>query len=145
MNRFIIGLVAGLIFGLGLALSDMVDPDRVLSFLDIAGAWDPTLGFVMGGALVPMALAWRIYWNRQTPTGTLALPPAGSIDSSLLAGAALFGTGWGLAGLCPGPAIALIGIMAAGNFSFSFGLVVFLGAMALGMTIHQRVAVPGVP
>jgi len=132
--RLAIHLAAGALFGLGLVISDMIDPARVLAFLDVAGgAWDPTLAFVMGGALVPMALAWRIAARRAAPSHGAAFPapPAGAVDARLLGGAALFGAGWGLVGFCPGPALAalLLG---------GWPTLVFVGAMLAGMTLHAR-------
>ncbi len=109
--RILISLVSGLLFGLGLTVSDMIDPARVLGFLRVAGgAWDPTLAFVMGGALVPMAIAWSLARRLKAPAcgGSFPEPAAGRIDARLLAGAALFGAGWGLVGFCPGPAFAAL-------------------------------------
>lgn len=125
--RFVIAFIAGAFFGVGLIVSGMTDTQKVQGFLDIFGAWDPTLAFVMGGALVPMAIAWRMT-ARRTPLcgGDFPAAPEARIDPSLVGGAALFGAGWGLAGLCPGPALA----------SLSFGGVsgiVFLVAMLAGM------------
>lgn len=126
MNRVVIAAAAGLVFGLGLAISDMINPARVLGFLDLFGVWDPTLAFVMIGALIPMAIAWRID-AAQLP----APPSAGPIDARLVGGAALFGVGWGLVGFCPGPAIAALGPGAPESL-------LFLGAMAAGMALHDR-------
>ncbi|MGV7123419.1 DUF6691 family protein [Sphingopyxis sp. 550A] len=108
MIRPIAALVAGTVFGAGLAVSGMVDPQRVRAFLDVFGPWDPTLAFVMGGALLPMALAWLIQRRLARPAFADAfdLPATKGIDPRLASGAALFGIGWGLSGLCPGPAIA---------------------------------------
>ncbi|MBH1816830.1 YeeE/YedE family protein [Stenotrophomonas maltophilia] len=126
-------LIAGLLFGSGLFLSGMADPRRVLGFLDIAGAWDPSLAVVMAGALIPSALAYR--WVRErsmTVTGRkLHLPDRSQIDAPLVIGACLFGVGWGLVGLCPGPAIALLATGTAKVF-------VFAGAMFAGMVLHHR-------
>jgi hypothetical protein len=96
------------LFGAGLALSGMADPSRVRAFLDVAGAWDPTLAFVMGGALIPMSIAWYIKRRLQHPIAAAAfdVPDNVRLDAPLLVGAAIFGIGWGIAGLCPGPAIA---------------------------------------
>ncbi|WP_349918702.1 YeeE/YedE family protein [Aeromonas veronii] len=104
-------LLCGLLFGLGLALSGMVDPARVLGFLDLAGAWDPSLAFVMGGALLVFMPGYflLIRPRRQSLSGApIADVPAPTLDGRLLGGAALFGIGWGMAGICPGPALALV-------------------------------------
>ncbi|MCQ9157123.1 YeeE/YedE family protein [Acidomonas methanolica] len=106
--RPLAGLVAGSLFGLGLALSGMLDPVRVLGFLDVAGPWDPSLAFVLGGAIAVSTIGWRYARRRGRPVlaERFDLPTAVRIDARLLTGAALFGLGWGLVGLCPGPAIA---------------------------------------
>ncbi|MBU2033989.1 MAG: YeeE/YedE family protein, partial [Alphaproteobacteria bacterium] len=108
MRKFLPGLIVGVIFGAGLALSDMINPARVLAFLDVAGAWDPTLAYVMGSALIPSAIAYRIRQRMDRPllAQTFAIPESRRLDRPLLLGAALFGIGWGLVGLCPGPAFA---------------------------------------
>ncbi|MFC7367356.1 DUF6691 family protein [Vreelandella zhaodongensis] len=105
------GYIAGLLFGLGLAISGMTDPARVLGFLDIAGAWDPTLMFVLGGAVVTTFIGFRLVFARGKPlfAGGFQLPSKQELDAKLLGGAALFGIGWGLSGYCPGPAIASVG------------------------------------
>jgi uncharacterized membrane protein YedE/YeeE len=107
-RRALIALAAGSLFGAGLTVSGMVDPGRVRGFLDIAGTWDPTLAFVMIGAILPMALAWWLASRRERPVAAdrFHLPNTSPVDLRLIAGAALFGVGWGIAGLCPGPAIA---------------------------------------
>ncbi len=129
--RWFIALASGALFGLGLVVSDMVNPARVLGFLDLAGGWDPTLAFVMGGALIPMALAWRVAATRPAPVCGTAFPapPAGMIDGRLIAGAAVFGLGWGLVGFCPGPALAATGTGSLGAFIFTV-------AMTVGMIVH---------
>jgi uncharacterized protein len=107
--RKIIALLAGLVFGAGLTLSDMINPARVLGFLDLfGGQWDPTLAFVMGGALIVMAMAWLIASKRSNSLSgdPLPDPPSPAVDARLIGGAAIFGLGWGLVGLCPGPALA---------------------------------------
>ena len=107
----LMSLFCGLLFGLGLALSGMVDPERVLGFLDVAGAWDPSLAFVMGGALLVFMPGYFLLVRprRQSLLGEpMAAVPAPTLDARLLGGAALFGIGWGMAGICPGPALALI-------------------------------------
>jgi len=101
---------AGLLFGLGLTISDMINPDRVLSFLDVTGDWDASLLFVMAGAVLVTAMGYALVLRRDSPllAADFKLPTRRDIDFSLLAGASLFGLGWGLVGLCPGPAIALL-------------------------------------
>ncbi|GAA0272290.1 YeeE/YedE family protein [Alteraurantiacibacter aestuarii] len=128
----LIGLVSGLIFGIGLTLSGMTDPSRVRGFLDLFGDWDPTLAFVMGGAILVMGPAWLIQRRMAQPLGDSAfhLPGTQNLDGKLIGGAALFGIGWGLGGLCPGPAVAALGTapLAAG---------VFVIAMLAGMMVHS--------
>lgn len=127
MRQAAVAIGSGTLFGMGLALSGMTDPARVRAFLDVTGAWDPTLAFVMGGALVPMAVAWAIVRRRARPIVARAfhLPATRPIDARLIAGAALFGIGWGLAGLCPGPAIAALAI--APGPAAVFGLFMIIG------------------
>lgn len=131
--RLFVALAIGALFGAGLALSAMIDPARVLGFLDIAGRWDPTLAFVMGGALIPSAIAyrWRRAMDRPRLSDTFAVPEAAPIDSRLIVGAVMFGVGWGLVGFCPGPALAalLLG---------GWPVFVFIAAMVIGMGFHDR-------
>ena len=109
--RNIVALVSGVVFGLGLSLAQMTNPDKVLNFLDIGGTWDPSLLLVLGGAVVLAAAGFRLVFKRGAPLwdSTFHLPLAKSIDRPLLVGSALFGLGWGIAGYCPGPALASIG------------------------------------
>lgn len=129
--KHLAALIAGLLFGAGLVVSGMTDPNRVLAFLDVAGAWDPSLALVMLGALLPAGAAY--HWMRRrnrTLTGLpVQLPVRTDIDTALVAGAVLFGTGWGLLGLCPGPAVAMLS-------SGQPTVLVFLAAMLLGMGVH---------
>ena len=108
--RTLMAYAAGLLFGLGLAISGMTDPARVLGFLDIAGEWDPTLAFVLGGAVITTFIGYRLVLRRSSPFfgDKFHLPTKRELDSRLLGGAALFGIGWGLSGYCPGPAIASV-------------------------------------
>ena len=141
MMRTITPLLAGGIFGAGLLISDMIDPARVLAFLTVtSGAWDPTLAFVMGGAMIPMFVAWMLRRRRTAPAYGEAFPaePKASIDGRLLAGAALFGLGWGLVGLCPGPALS--GLLIGG-----WPVVLFVAAMLAGMFAHSIVFAPKDP
>ncbi|SEU01507.1 DUF6691 family protein [Paracoccus homiensis] len=130
MMRLIFAAMSGALFGAGLLISGMTDPARVQGWLDIFGDWDPTLGFVMAGAILPMAVAWRIAARRAVSfTGrALPTPPNPVIDRNLVTGAVLFGLGWGIAGLCPGPAMASLGF---GGLPFA----VFFLSMAAGMIL----------
>lgn len=132
-----IGLFAGIVFGAGLALSGMADPTRVRDFLDILGNWDPTLLFVMGGAIVPMAIAWFVRMRLDKPLAApqFALPDTNPIDGKLLLGAVLFGIGWGVSGLCPGP--ALVGIALLPGSALIFVLFMILG-MLLARIVTER-------
>lgn len=137
MRNILPGLVVGVIFGAGLALSDMVNPARVLAFLDVAGSWDPTLAFVIGGALLPSALAYAVVRRMDRPLleEQFRIPESRALNPNLLGGAALFGVGWGLVGLCPGPAIA----------GLAFGrweLWLFAAAMLAGMLLHKAAGSP---
>lgn len=110
MMQPLVSLFAGSVFGLGLAIAEMTNPLKVLAFLDLAGDWDPSLAFVMGGAVAVTALAFRFILKRPVPFfgNRFHLPTLTRIDRRLLTGAALFGIGWGLAGYCPGPALATV-------------------------------------
>lgn len=133
----IVALIAGALFGLGLAVSGMMDPAKVIGFLDLAGGWDPTLALVMGGALLVCIPAFRAILKRPRPVlvGSFALPTKSTLDARLLGGAALFGVGWGLSGLCPGPAVAaLVPAFAAGLAP----VFVFFVAMLSSMVIFAR-------
>jgi uncharacterized membrane protein YedE/YeeE len=105
--------LAGLLFGIGLCVSGMIHPSKVLAFLDLAGAWDPSLAFVMGGAVAVAVVAFRVAARRGASLagGPIDLPTAKAIDARLIGGSAIFGVGWGLVGLCPGPAIANLGFL----------------------------------
>jgi uncharacterized membrane protein YedE/YeeE len=100
--RILLALLSGGLFGAGLHISGMTDTGKVQGFLDLFGAWDPTLAFVMGGAIVPMAIAWRMVPGRSPLAGgTFASPQEHGLDNKLILGSVLFGVGWGLIGLCP--------------------------------------------
>ena len=132
--RLIVALVSGALFGLGLAVSGMMNPAKVIGFLDLAGEWDPTLAFVMGGALLVTIPAFRLILGRQRPilAGDFALPAKSTLDARLLGGAALFGVGWGLSGFCPGPAVAALVTGLAPVFAF-------VAAMMAGMVLYAWV------
>jgi uncharacterized protein len=128
----LIALIAGLLFGAGLAVSGMINPARVRGFLDLFGDWDPTLAFVMGGAMLPMVIAWRLKARLQSPiaASNFDLPETVQIDRKLAAGAVMFGIGWGVSGLCPGPALANLAISPA-------QATIFVVAMVAGMAIYR--------
>lgn len=110
MAAIVSALIIGALFGFGLAVSEMIDPARVIGFLDVAGRWDPTLLFVMGGALAVTLPAFPLILRRARPLfgDFFALPTNTRLDGSLIAGAMIFGIGWGIAGFCPGPALAAL-------------------------------------
>jgi uncharacterized protein len=110
MKENLMALLAGLLFGLGLGLSQMIDRDRVLGFLDVTGVWDPTLLFVLGGAVTVTVIAFRFVLRRPQPVFAhqFHLPTKKDIDKPLIIGAVLFGVGWGIAGYCPGPGITAL-------------------------------------
>lgn len=116
----LVNLFAGLIFGFGLILSGMANPAKVLNFLDIAGHWDPSLAFVMGGAVIVTAIGYRLIFRRSKPVldESFHIPTTRQIDGKLVLGAAVFGIGWGLVGLCPGPALVSIALASPAIFSF---------------------------
>jgi len=119
-------LFCGTLFGLGLVISQMVNPAKVLAFLDVAGQWDPSLALVMAGALTTLGLAHKLILRRPAPVleQSFHLPRATRIDARLLTGAALFGVGWGLSGFCPGAAIAAIGYGQAEALLFTLAMCV---------------------
>lgn len=134
MRRNLFAALAGALFGAGLFISGMTDTTKVQGWLDVFGVWDPTLAFVLGGAILPMAAAWRVAGRMRTARLGSALPgtPNPRLGHNLVLGSLLFGAGWGLAGLCPGPALASLGYG-------GWGGALFLLAMLAGM-----VAVPAI-
>ncbi|RYF97683.1 MAG: YeeE/YedE family protein [Caulobacteraceae bacterium] len=132
MKQSLIALFAGTLFGAGLALSGMADPRRVQGFLDLLGPWDPTLAFVMAGALMPMAIAWVVQKRLEKPFADahFNLPGTTMLDARLMLGAILFGVGWGIAGLCPGPAVAGLALAPA-------SAAIFVIAMLAGMVLER--------
>jgi uncharacterized membrane protein YedE/YeeE len=135
--RNLAALGSGVVFGLGLSLAQMTNPDKVLNFLDISGAWDPSLLLVLGGAVVLSALGFRLVFRRGAPLwdGLFHLPLTRAIDTPLIVGSALFGIGWGLSGYCPGPAIASIGF---GNPEALWLLPSIIAGAALQRWTHSR-------
>ncbi len=130
--QVLMAFITGLIFGLGLILSGMTDPAKVVGFLDIAGAWDPSLAFVMGGAILIAAIAFYFARTRQKALlgDVMRLPTASQIDRRLVLGGLVFGAGWGLAGYCPGP--ALVSLANGGSKPL-----IFVVAMITGMVIFE--------
>ncbi len=132
MRQALAALAGGLLFGLGLTVSQMVNPAKVLGFLDLAGNWDPSLAIVLAGAVVTAALGFRLVQRADRPllAPAFRLPSATRIDRPLLLGAALFGLGWGLVGFCPGPALAALGLD-------GLPVAAFILAMLAGMLLHR--------
>lgn len=135
MKTAVVALIAGLLFGAGLALGGMTNPAKVAAFLDVAGTWDPSLAFVMGSALL---ITFPVFWwvrRSQRPlfAASFQLPTRRDIDRPLLLGAVLFGIGWGIAGLCPGPAVANLA-------SGSPQVLLFVAMMLAGMWLRDRTA-----
>ncbi|WP_340150231.1 DUF6691 family protein [uncultured Sneathiella sp.] len=128
----LVSLISGLLFGFGLALSGMVSPGKVIGFLDLTGNWDPSLAFVMGGGVLVTLISFRFILKRSTPLfgGEFKLPTKKDLDKRLVVGAILFGLGWGLGGLCPGPALSSL---AYGNMK----IVVFVLSMIGGIIIAK--------
>lgn len=129
----LIALLSGILFGLGLGLSQMVDRERVIGFLDIAGKWDPTLIFVLGGAVGVTLLSFRWVLGRKQPVlaSTFSVPNRKDIDRKLITGAIIFGIGWGIAGYCPGPSLTalVLGI---------WNPVLFVGAFIAGSLAYRQ-------
>lgn len=138
----VFALLTGLVFGTGIALSGMMNPAKVLNFFDIAGIWDPSLAFVMAGALLVTFLGYRLAWRRRTPLfeGRFMLPTSREIDAKLVGGAALFGIGWGIAGFCPGAAIPALG---TGRWEVALFLVSVVAGFFLRRLLN-RLAAPQV-
>ena len=135
VQRILSALGCGFVFGLGLAISGMMNPAKIIGFLDVAGDWDPTLAFVMGGALLVAVPAYRMILGRTRPVldGGFSLPTRTELDAPLILGSALFGVGWGLVGFCPGPAVAAVvtGLPA---------VLGFVAALLAGMVLHAWVS-----
>ncbi|WP_417818474.1 DUF6691 family protein [Tritonibacter scottomollicae] len=124
--------LTGLVFGIGIAVSGMMNPAKVLNFFDVAGRWDASLAFVMGGALIVTALGYRLVWRRSKPVfdDQFQIPGSTRIDRKLLGGSALFGIGWGIAGFCPGAALPALG---TGRWE----VVLFVVAVIVGLVLRR--------
>ena len=135
---FLVNLCLGLLFGAGLVISGMSDPAKVLNFLDLFGTWDPSLAFVMGGAVIVAFIGYRLVLARPAPLAAdrFHLPTRNDIDARILTGPAIFGVGWGLGGFCPGPALTALGLGATGTLAF-------VPAMLLGMWAARLAAEGG--
>jgi hypothetical protein len=133
LGQRVVALVSGALFGFGLALAGMTQPAKVRGFLDFTGRWDPSLAFVMGGAVLVHMVAYRLIALRTSPRFALrfSLPTRRDLDAKLLVGAALFGVGWGLGGFCPGPGI--VSLVSGAPTAFAFVV-----AMVLGLVITAR-------
>jgi len=135
MNANLSSFISGLIFGLGLVISQMTNPVKVLAFLDVAGSWDPTLALVMVGALLTLGILQHLIRKRpeqiQDTDLQACVNPKAKVDAKLITGSAIFGIGWGLAGFCPGPAIVSLTSGLAGSY-------VFVGAMFIGFFLFNR-------
>ncbi|MCE7030180.1 DUF6691 family protein [Jiella avicenniae] len=128
--RILLGFLSGLLFGIGLIVAGMSNPAKVLNFLDLFGTFDPSLAFVMGCAAITAFIGYRLVWRRKRPLllADFQIPTRQDIDGELVAGAALFGVGWGIGGFCPGPAWTALPLAAPGTM-------VFLPAMLIGMAL----------
>ena len=140
--RLVLSYLIGLVFGVGISISGMANPAKVLNFFDIAGAWDPSLAFVMGGALSVTALGYRFVLKRPSPmlASSFQLPTRRDLDMPLIGGSAVFGIGWGIAGFCPGGALPALGTGRSEVFIFVAALLVgIIAAKALqSMSLRTR-------
>jgi uncharacterized protein len=133
MLKMISAFFSGALFGVGLAISGMANPAKVIGFLDLAGDWDPTLIFVMGGALLVALIAFRfvLRWDQPVLDEGFSLPKRTDVDGRLLGGASLFGVGWGLSGFCPGPAVVSLTTGLPALFAFFAAMVAGMGLYGL--------------
>ena len=137
----LVNVLAGLLFGLGLLISGMADPAKVQNFLDVFGTWDPSLAFVMAGAVATALVGYRFSLGRPAPllSPQFALPASETIDRRLMLGAGLFGVGWGLTGFCPGPAVVSIPLLAPGTMAL---VPAMLGGIALARSLRLPRSAP---
>lgn len=135
--KFISTLLLGLLFGTGIAISGMINPAKVINFFDIAGSWDPSLLFVMGGALTTTLIGYRLALKQASPifSAKFYLPTRTDIDMKLLSGAAIFGIGWGISGFCPGGAVPALG-------TGKTDVLIFIAALVAGILIVRLVIQP---
>ena len=139
MTRLITALIIGAIFGTGLAIAGMLNPSKVVGFLDVFGDWDPSLAFVMGGGVLVNVIGHRFVMKRKAPVqcATFSMPTSTNIDKPLVIGSAIFGVGWGLAGLCPGPVVASLLLNGQAMLPF-FGLMIV--GLLVGRIVMRRLA-----
>ena len=137
MTRLITALIIGAVFGIGLAIAGMLNPSKVVGFLDVFGDWDPSLAFVMGGGVLVNAIGHRFVMKRKTPIqcATFSMPTPTNIDKPLVIGSVIFGVGWGLAGLCPGPVVASLLLNGQAMLPF-FGLL--FTVLLVGQIVMRR-------
>ncbi len=136
MIKFVSALIVGVIFGVGIAISGMADPAKVLNFFDVFGTWDPSLIFVMGGALVTAAIGYRIVFKAQNKPlfePSFLVPKGRDIDTRLVAGSSVFGIGWGIAGFCPGGAVPALGLGYTETYYF-------IAAMIVGIIVAREIS-----
>ena len=134
MTRLITALIIGAVFGIGLAIAGMLNPSKVVGFLDVFGDWDPSLAFVMGGGVLVNAIGHRFVMKRKAPiqSAKFSMPTSTNIDKPLVIGSVIFGVGWGLAGLCPGPVVA--SLLLSGQ-----AMLPFFGLLITGLLVGQIV------
>lgn len=139
--RIGVNFLLGLLFGFGLVLSGMSNPAKVLNFLDVAGAWDPSLAFVMAGAIAVTAIGFALVRHRETPIlePVFQFPKSTDLDAKLIGGAAIFGIGWGLGGFCPGPALTALPLAATGTLAFVPAMLV---GVILGTFVSRALSAP---
>ena len=137
MPQVFAALLAGILFGIGLTVSQMINPEKVLSFLDFFGAWDPSLALVMVGAVGVSAVVFRLALKQPRPVlaSAFQVPSRSDVDNRLIAGGVIFGLGWGLVGWCPGPAIASLALAQVESF-------IFVAAMIAGMLLYRLLPTP---
>jgi uncharacterized membrane protein YedE/YeeE len=142
MKSLVSAFLFGIVFGLGITVSGMINPAKVLNFFDIAGNWDPSLAFVMGGGLITALIGYRLVFGRMKAPllgVDFSAPDTGALDRRLVGGAAVFGVGWGIAGFCPGGAIPALGLLRSEALVF---VAAMMAGIALARTVKRRLPTP---